>query len=96
MSLDIKEIEHLAKLARLDIKTAEKKKFAHQLGDILDYFNQLQELDTRGVDITSQVINLVNISRVDESKVCSSHIQKDIFTNAPQTSGRYFKVNKVF
>ena len=46
MPLSIEEVEHIAELARLDLSEAEKIRYRQQLSAILDYFVQLQELDT--------------------------------------------------
>jgi aspartyl/glutamyl-tRNA(Asn/Gln) amidotransferase C subunit len=61
----------------------------------LEYFKQLQSLDTRNIPITSQVIDLVNVTRHDEDKPTDEDIKTAILDNAPQSSGRYFKVNKI-
>ncbi len=94
-NIDQSLISHLAALAKLELSAAEQKTFSGQLNKILDYFNQLQELDTQKIPITSQTIDLVNVTRSDESKSCDPEIQKNILGNAPQSSGRYFKVNKI-
>ncbi len=88
-------IAHLAALAKLELSVSEQAIFSEQLNKILNYFNQLQELDTQSIAATSQVIDLVNVARLDEVKKDNADIQKNIFNNAPQTSGRYFKVNKI-
>ena len=95
MSLDIKQVEHVAKLARIQLSPQAKKKFTEQLGDILDYFEKLKQLDTRDIPITSQSIELVNIHRLDAVKGCDQNAQKIILDNAPARSGDYFKVNKI-
>ena len=95
MSLDIKQVEHVAQLARIQLKPQAKKKFTEQLGDILDYFEKLKKLDTRNIPITSQSIELVNRHRLDEVKGCHQDTQKIILDNAPAKSGGYFKVNKI-
>ena len=95
MSIDIKNIEHLATLARIELSPKEKKKFAQQLGDILSYFEKLKQLDTQHIPITSQSIDLVNINRSDEVKDCDQDTQQHILDNAPNTSGNYFKTGKI-
>lgn len=94
-AIDQHLILHLAALAKLELSDSEQAVFAGQLGEILDYFKQLQALDTQDIPITSQTIDLVNITRADEIKNCDEQTQAAILNNAPQSSGRYFKVNKI-
>ena len=47
--IEIKDVEHVAKLARLELSEEEKIKFSKQLGDILKYVEQMNEVDTTGV-----------------------------------------------
>ncbi|MBU0667695.1 Asp-tRNA(Asn)/Glu-tRNA(Gln) amidotransferase subunit GatC [Patescibacteria group bacterium] len=63
--LSKKEIEHIAMLARLGLKKGEAEKFSRQLNSILEYVRQLNEVDTDGVEATSQVTGLENVSRKD-------------------------------
>ena len=95
MSLNKVQIEHIAKLARLELSEAEKTKFTAQLGSILDYFNKLKETNTDDVEPTSHSIDLKNISRADEVRNCAEDIRVKILDNAPERSDDYFKVNKV-
>lgn len=61
-----KDVKHIAKLARLRIKDDEISKFANQLSSILNYVEQLNELDTSTVDETSQVTGLKNVVQEDQ------------------------------
>ncbi len=95
MSLEPKQIDHLAKLARLALSREEKELYAGQLTGVLDYFKKLQELDTVDLEPMNQVIELKNIFRVDEIKSCPADIQEKIIENAPRRSGRHLKVPKI-
>lgn len=95
MALTTQQIKKIAQLARLELSTANQKKFTKQLGNILDYFEKLTQLDTQDIQPTSQSIDLKNVDRLDEIKNCESEIQTAVLKNVPQTSGRYIKVNKV-
>ena len=64
--LDRKQIEHVAKLAKLELTNAEVEKFQKQLSEVLDYFNILNEVDTDGIEPTSQVTGLENVMREDK------------------------------
>ncbi len=76
------EVLHIAKLTKLKLSDAEAEKFTGQLGGILDFFEQLQEVDTENIEETSQVTGLHNVTRSDEVIVdnnedallnCTSH-----------------------
>ena len=93
MSVTIKDVEHVAKLARLEFTDAEKEKFTHQLNDILAYMEKLNELDTSKVEPLAQVIELKNVFRDDT--VRSSSPREEILKNAPDKNEEFFKVPKV-
>ena len=95
MSLDSKQIDHLAHLARLDLTEAEKELYASQLDAILGYFKKLQEVDTTGLEPMSQVIKSQNIFQADETADHPEDSQQKIITNAPTKSGRHIKVQKI-
>ena len=67
--LDKEQVQRIAHLARLDITSAEEEQFSGQLSSILDYFEQLSELDTENVPPTTRAIELSNITRQDKSEV---------------------------
>ena len=93
MPVTINDVEHVAKLARLEFREAEKKKFTLQLNTILDYIEKLNELDTRNVEPLSHVIELTNVLREDIVK--PSYPQEEMLKNAPEKSDKFFKVPKV-
>lgn len=63
----MEEVKHVATLARLAITDEEAEKFTAQLGRITEYVEQLNELDTTGVEPTTHVLPLVNVMRKDEA-----------------------------
>ncbi|OIO17523.1 Asp-tRNA(Asn)/Glu-tRNA(Gln) amidotransferase GatCAB subunit C [Candidatus Kuenenbacteria bacterium CG11_big_fil_rev_8_21_14_0_20_37_9] len=95
MLFDVKQIEHIAGLARLALSAEEKKKFAEQLSSVLDYFEKLKDIDTKNVETVSQSIELNNIYRQDEVKNCDENTHRKILDNAPEKDGDYFKVDKI-
>ena len=95
MALSIKQVEHISGLARLGLNQAEKEKFTKELGEILDYFEKLKNLEISGIQPASQIIELKNIYRFDEIKECGHDIQKKILDNAPDRSANYFKTAKI-
>lgn len=93
MAVTIKDVEHIAKLAKLEFTDAEKEKFTHQLNQILEYIEQLNKLDTSTVEPLSHVIELSNIFRKDEVKASVS--TEEALKNAPVKTEQFFKVPKV-
>ncbi len=93
MSVTKNDVEHIAKLARLEFTEVEKEKFTHQLNSILTYIEKLNELDTSNVAPLSHVIPLENIFRKDEVK--PSLPISETLRNAPSKIETFFKVPKV-
>lgn len=91
--ITIQEVEHVANLARLEFNAEEKKKLAEQLGRILDYIEQLNELDTTDVEPTSHVIPVRNVVRPDIVK--SSLTRDEALANAPSSVDGLFEVPKI-
>ncbi|MEW9701337.1 Asp-tRNA(Asn)/Glu-tRNA(Gln) amidotransferase subunit GatC [Paenibacillus sp. SI8] len=93
MSITKTDVEHVAKLARLDLTDKEKEQFTEQLNAILKYAEQLNELNTDGVEPTSHAMPLVNVMREDATKP-SLPIEK-VMLNAPDEEDGQFKVPAV-
>jgi aspartyl-tRNA(Asn)/glutamyl-tRNA(Gln) amidotransferase subunit C len=93
MAVTIKDVEHIAKLAKLEFTDEEKEKFTHQLNQILEYVEQMNKLDTSNVEPLSQVIELSNVFRADEVKQSIS--TEEALKNAPSKTEQFFKVPKV-
>lgn len=89
----MKEVEHIAQLARIYFSDAEKEKFSRQLDSILNYVAKLNELDTSKVEPMAHVLPLQNVLR--EDKVANGPPSKIVFQNAPQLSGTLFQVPPV-
>ena len=64
--LSEEEVKHVAKLARIKLKDSEVKQFSGQLSDVLGYMDILKEVNTEGVEETSQVTGLKNVLGADE------------------------------
>ncbi len=91
--ITIQEVEHVANLARLTFDEEQKEKLAEQLAEILDYIEQLNELDTEKVEPTSHAIPLKNVVRPDI--VGPSLTQDEALANAPSNVGGLFEVPKI-
>ena len=91
--ITIKEVEHVAKLARLELTEEEKVKFSKQLGDVLEYAQQMNEIDTEGVEPMSHAIPIVNVMREDE--VVHELSREELMANAPLKEDGFFRVPKI-
>ncbi|HYU80850.1 MAG TPA: Asp-tRNA(Asn)/Glu-tRNA(Gln) amidotransferase subunit GatC [Vicinamibacterales bacterium] len=94
-SLSAAEVLRIAQLARLELTPEEVELFARQLANILQYVEQIRELDTSGVPPTSHVMNQP-VERVDER--VPSLTREEALENAPEaaTEAGLFKVPRVF
>ena len=88
-----KEVEHIAKLARIELSEQDKKTFSTQLTDILKYVDKLDEVDVDGVEPTAQVTMLENIMRHDKAGICAR--QKELVKAAPDSQDNQVKVKAV-
>ena len=95
MKLTKKEVEHIAYLARLGLTEEEKGKFAEQLSSILDYVEQLKEVDTKGVEPTHQVSGLTNVFREDIVDTDRMVSQEQALVNAPESHNGFFVVEQI-
>ena len=91
--ITIKDVEHVAKLARLELIDDEKELYTKQLGDVLKYVDQMNEVDTTNVKPMTQVIDFVNVMR--EDKVYYEHTKEELMSNAPEEENGFFKVPKI-
>ncbi len=88
------EVLHVARLARLEFTQEEVEAFTHQLNKILQYVDQLKELDTQDVEPTFHALAQTNVMREDEVK--SSLPRDDALANAPDRDDRgFFRVPRI-
>jgi aspartyl-tRNA(Asn)/glutamyl-tRNA(Gln) amidotransferase subunit C len=95
MKITKKEVEYVARLARLSLTNEEKEKFTGQLEAILEYIDKLNELDTKDVQPTSHVLPLSNVWREDVLVQSPDELRERLLNNAPEREGDFFKVKKV-
>ena len=91
--ITIKDVEHVAKLARLELTEEEKELYARQLGDVLKYVDQMNEVDTSNVKPMSHAIDFVNVMREDE--VHYDNTKEELMANAPEEENGFFRVPKI-
>jgi aspartyl-tRNA(Asn)/glutamyl-tRNA(Gln) amidotransferase subunit C len=87
------KLDHVANLARLELTPAEKERFAAQLGDVLAYIAQLNEVDVSGVEPTAHAFPVVNVWAEDVT-VAGLPVEAAL-GNAPEQRDQMFVVPKV-
>ncbi|MBU0546626.1 MAG: Asp-tRNA(Asn)/Glu-tRNA(Gln) amidotransferase subunit GatC [Patescibacteria group bacterium] len=91
-----KEVEHLAKLARLGLADKELEKMQKEIASILDYFEKLKQVDIIGVEPTTHAVALKNIMRADQKrKEFDSEQRTKLLSAAPETKDNYLKVKAI-
>lgn len=90
-SLTKSDVLHVAELAKLDLSESEIDKFLPQLSSIVDFVSQLNEVDTSGVEPTSQTSGLTDVLREDVVKPSSIN-QDEALSGTDQTYNDLFKV----
>jgi len=93
MKITKQEVEHVAKLARLELSEQEKEKLTDQLSNILTYVETLNGLDTKGVEPTAHVLDLRNVMRDDVA--APSLPRERALANAPDQAAGHYKVPKI-
>ena len=95
MNLSKDEIKHIAKLARLELTDIELKKYGGQLSAVLNYIDQLKEVDVKGIEPTAQVTGLENVLREDEIKDWDEKEIEAALKDAPEREEKFIKVKRV-
>ncbi len=93
MTLTKREIERVARLARLELTEAEKTEFTRELNRVLGWATKLDQLDTRGVGPMSHMVPVVNVLRSDRAEQ-SLDLEKAL-ANAPERKDNFIKVPKI-
>ena len=91
--IDLEQVRKVALLARLELTEAEEQQFTEQLNGILDYVQQLNELNTDNIEPTTRAIELSNITRQDE--LAPFEDRESILGSAPDREDDFFKVPKI-
>ncbi|MBD1931976.1 MULTISPECIES: Asp-tRNA(Asn)/Glu-tRNA(Gln) amidotransferase subunit GatC [Cyanophyceae] len=91
--IDREQVRKVAHLARLDMNPEEEEQFTTQLGSILEYFEQLSELDVSDVEPTTRAIDVSNVTRPDEMEAYPN--REAILTGAPDREEDFFKVPQI-
>jgi aspartyl-tRNA(Asn)/glutamyl-tRNA(Gln) amidotransferase subunit C len=93
-SINKEELEHLAKLARLELDPSEEEKLLSDLGNILEHFKELQELDTSNVPPMAGGTDLKNVFREDTER---ENTNRGAGTEAfPESEKGFLKIPPIF
>jgi aspartyl-tRNA(Asn)/glutamyl-tRNA(Gln) amidotransferase subunit C len=91
--IDRATVDHVARLARLDLSEGEKERIVPELAKILDHAEKIQRLDLDDVPPTSHTLPLRNVMRPDE--VRSSLPQEEALSNGPRAEDGRFQVPRI-
>lgn len=87
------DVQHVARLARLELSEPELVRMQDELSHILAYIDKLRSVDTTGVEPTSHAVPLTNVMREDEPR--PSLPRADMLANAPEAAGDFFRVPRI-
>ena len=91
--IDRAQVQKVAHLARLELTSEEQEQFTTQLSGILEYVEQLNELDTTDVTPTTRAIDVENITRPDEVR---PYVEREaLLEQAPTREDDFFQVPQI-
>ena len=91
--LTLKQVEHVALLARLELTPDEKQRLQSDLNSILDHFQRLQELDTSAIEPMTHAIPMTNVFREDVAR--PSLPVGEVLAAAPEAREECFVVPRI-
>ncbi|WP_204140989.1 Asp-tRNA(Asn)/Glu-tRNA(Gln) amidotransferase subunit GatC [Halomicronema sp. CCY15110] len=91
--IDLEQVRKVAHLARLELEAGEEEQFTTQLNSILEYVEQLNELDTADVPPTTRAIEVSNIHRADQLETFGD--RESLLSNVPDREDDFIKVPKI-
>ena len=93
MPIDRAAVDHVARLARLDLTDDERERMRAELTQILEHAERIQALDLDGVPPTSHSVSIRNAMRRDE--VTPSLAPEEVLANAPEVEDGRIKVPRI-
>jgi aspartyl-tRNA(Asn)/glutamyl-tRNA(Gln) amidotransferase subunit C len=87
------DLDHISKLARIQLTDSEKQRLGGQLNTILEHIDHLNQLDTTHVEPTSHVLGVQNVFREDEETTPLP--KKDYLSLAPASDKGHYEVPKI-
>ena len=92
--ITVKELEHLAQLARIDLNEADKKSLIKEFDSILGYVDQLKKVDVK-MDAEGRVGAVRNVTRPDEPAPVSAEDRERLLKEAPDCEKDFIAVKKI-
>ena len=96
MALTKEEVQRIAQLARLHLTDDEIERYRDELAKVLDYIGELQKLDLKNIEPTTQVTGLVNRLRDDVAVPSDAAVRERLLEALPDSENGYVKVKAVF
>lgn len=102
MSITKKEVEHIAKLARVEVTDTEVEKYEKELSAVLGFVDKLSEVDTADIQPLTGGTELVNVVRddIDNLQLTADNLRLELAAElvmaAPEHEDGFVKVKKVF
>ena len=93
MPVDIKTVERIASLSKLEFNEADKQSITEDMNRMLEFVEQLKEVDTEGIEPLIYMLEEEAVLR--EDKVIQNINQKEALINAPEKDTDFIKVPKV-
>jgi aspartyl-tRNA(Asn)/glutamyl-tRNA(Gln) amidotransferase subunit C len=91
-----KDLEHMAWLSRLELSEKDKEKYTPKLNSVIDYFGEIDKVDTEGIEPTYHVLPVSNVFRDDEAGVPAGSLsQEEVLSNAPKKQDGFFKAPRM-
>jgi aspartyl-tRNA(Asn)/glutamyl-tRNA(Gln) amidotransferase subunit C len=91
--ISLADVEHVARLARLELAPEDKERMRRELDNILAYIDKLSALDVSNVEPTAHAVPLTNVMRDDE--LIPSLPRDEMLANAPDRTGDFFRVPRI-
>lgn len=101
MSKDLKsklskeDVQHIAKLAHIELRESEVEQFQAELSSILDYFQVLEKVDVSKVEPMTHSVFLENVTREDRAAKQNDEVSRKLLEAAPQRKERLFKIKSI-
>ena len=93
MTIDLKTVKHISKLARISLEEKKAEKLANDMNAIFEFIEKLNELKTENVEPLTSIAETT--LRFREDKIMSDNIRKKILKNSPEKNEDFFVVPKV-
>jgi len=90
------EVEHIAKLARIEFSDAELETMRKDLSSILDYFEKLKEVNVDKIEPTTHSVELRNVTRKDSPEELNDELAESLIRLSPEVEKRHIKTKPIF